>query len=82
MELKPQMFKKILPIPVTVITSVDREGRVNAAPYGCVMPILRPLDLITIASACKPPGTIRLGSMSWRRWAWNPCRPGRWSPHG
>jgi len=34
MELKPQMFKKILPIPVTVITSVDREGRGNAAPYG------------------------------------------------
>ena len=58
MELKPQMFKKILPIPVTVITSVDREGRVNAAPYGCVMPILRPLDLITIASAL-PRDTLR-----------------------
>jgi len=58
MELKPQMFKKILPIPVTVITTVDKEGRLNAAPYGCVMPILRPLDLIAIASAL-PRDTLR-----------------------
>lgn len=51
MELKPQMFKKILPMPVTVITTINSEGIVNAAPYSCIMPILRPLDLITIASA-------------------------------
>jgi flavin reductase (DIM6/NTAB) family NADH-FMN oxidoreductase RutF len=58
MELKPQMFKKLLPLPVTVITTVDSEGRVNAAPYGCVMPILRPLELIAIASAL-PRDTLR-----------------------
>jgi len=51
MELKPEMFKKMLPLPVTVITTVDASGVVNAAPYSCVMPILRPLDLIAIASA-------------------------------
>ena len=51
MELKPEMFKRLLPIPVTLITTVDRNGIPNAAPYGCVMPILRPLDLIAIASA-------------------------------
>lgn len=51
MELRPDQFKIMLPLPVTVITTVDAEGVNNAAPYGCVMPILRPLDLIAIASA-------------------------------
>ena len=51
MELRPDQFKLMLPLPVTVITTVDAEGIVNAAPYGCVMPVLRPLDLIAIASA-------------------------------
>jgi len=51
MELRPEDFKLILPLPVTVITTVDGNGVVNAAPYGCVMPILRPLDLVAIASA-------------------------------
>ncbi len=51
MELRPDQFKLMLPLPVTVITTLDVEGIVNAAPYGCVMPILRPLDLIAIASA-------------------------------
>jgi flavin reductase (DIM6/NTAB) family NADH-FMN oxidoreductase RutF len=45
------MFKRLLPMPVTVITTVDAAGKINAAPWSCVMPILRPLDLITIASA-------------------------------
>lgn len=51
MELKPEMFKKMLPLPVTVITTIDASGVANAAPYSCVMPILRPLDFIAIASA-------------------------------
>ncbi len=51
MELTTDMFKKMLPLPVTVITTVNGEGISNAAPYGCVMPILRPLSLIAIASA-------------------------------
>jgi flavin reductase (DIM6/NTAB) family NADH-FMN oxidoreductase RutF len=58
MELKPEMFKKLIPLPVTVITTVDKNGTANAAPYGCVMPILRPLDLIAIASAL-PRDTLR-----------------------
>lgn len=51
MELRPDQFKLMLPIPVTVITTVDKNGIANAAPYGCVMPILRPLDLVAVASA-------------------------------
>lgn len=51
MELRPDEFKLLLPLPVTVITTVDGHGIANAAPYGCVMPILRPLDLVAIASA-------------------------------
>ncbi|SFM92878.1 flavin reductase family protein [Thermodesulforhabdus norvegica] len=51
MELQPEMFKKILPLPVTVITTISSRGIANAAPYSCVIPILRPLDLIAIASA-------------------------------
>lgn len=51
MELRPEEFKLMLPLPVTVITTVDGHGVANAAPYGCVMPILRPLDLVAIASA-------------------------------
>jgi flavin reductase (DIM6/NTAB) family NADH-FMN oxidoreductase RutF len=51
MELEPKKFKKIFPLPVTLITTCDSEGRINAAPYSCVMPVLRPLDLIAFASA-------------------------------
>ena len=53
MELKPEMFKKLIPLPLTVLTTVDASGITNAAPYGCVMPVLRPLDLIAIASALR-----------------------------
>lgn len=58
MELRPDQFKLMLPLPVTVITTISPEGNSNAAPYGCVMPILRPLDLIAIASAL-PRHTLR-----------------------
>ena len=58
MELAPEMFKRFLPLPVTVITTVDGEGIPNGAPYSCVMPILRPLPLIAIASAL-PRDTLR-----------------------
>jgi len=51
MELPPDRFKRFLPLPMTLVTSVDARQVVNAAPYGCVMPILRPLDLIALASA-------------------------------
>ena len=58
MMLEPHDFKKLLPMPLTLITTIDADGRANAAPYGCVMPILRPLDLIAIASAL-PRDTLR-----------------------
>jgi len=37
-------------MPVVLISTVDKEGNRNIAPYANVMPILRPLDLIAIAS--------------------------------
>ncbi len=58
MELAPELFKQFLPLPVTVITTVDVENIPNAAPYSSVMPILRPLPLIAIASAL-PRDTLR-----------------------
>jgi flavin reductase (DIM6/NTAB) family NADH-FMN oxidoreductase RutF len=58
MELAPEHFKRFLPLPVTVITTIDKEGIPNAAPYSCVMPILRPHPLIAIASAL-PRDTLR-----------------------
>ncbi len=51
MELEPDKFKFFFPLPVTLITTVDAKGVHNGAPYGCVMPILRPLNLIAMASA-------------------------------
>lgn len=58
MELSPEMFKRFLPLPVTVITTVDANGVPNAAPYSCVMPVLGPLPLIALASAL-PRDTLR-----------------------
>lgn len=58
MELTPEQFKRFLPLPVTLITTVDAKGVRNAAPYSCVMPVLRPLNLIAIASAL-PRDTLR-----------------------
>jgi len=53
MDLKAEMFKKIMPLPVTLISTRNNEGVANAAPYSCVMPVLRPLDLIAFASFPK-----------------------------
>ena len=58
MELKPEMFKRFFPLPLTLITTLDKQGVANAAPYSCVMPVLRPLDLIALASAL-PRDTLR-----------------------
>ncbi len=58
MELPPELFKRFLPLPVTVITTMDAQGIPNAAPYSSVMPILRPLPLIALASAL-PRDTLR-----------------------
>ena len=58
MELPPDRFKRFLPLPVTIVTTVDDQKVANAAPYSCVMPILRPLELIALASAL-PRDTLR-----------------------
>lgn len=58
MELAPEMFKRFFPLPVTVITTVSGDNIPNAAPYSCVMPVLRPHPLIALASAL-PRDTLR-----------------------
>jgi len=40
-------------MPVVLISTISEGGIRNAAPWGCVMPILRPLDEILIASWLK-----------------------------
>ncbi|MCW7076200.1 MAG: flavin reductase family protein [Candidatus Syntrophoarchaeum sp.] len=50
MILDPSQRGRLLPLPVVLISTVDRSGVRNIAPYGNVMPILRPLDLIAFAS--------------------------------
>jgi flavin reductase (DIM6/NTAB) family NADH-FMN oxidoreductase RutF len=51
--LKPFMREGLMPLPVTFISTISRDGVRNIAPWSCVMPILRPLDLICAASAKK-----------------------------
>lgn len=58
MIFEPADFKHMLAWPTVLVSTMDKEGRANAAPYGCVMPILRPLDLVTIASA-HPRDTLK-----------------------
>lgn len=42
-----------MPLPVAFISSISADGGPNIAPYSCIMPVLRPLDLICLASAFK-----------------------------
>ncbi len=46
-------FKResLIPLPVSFISTVSEDGVRNIAPYSCIMPILRPFDLICVASA-------------------------------
>ena len=53
MIFKPFMRESFFPLPVTFISSISRDGIRNIAPYSCIMPVLRPLDLICLASARK-----------------------------
>ncbi|RZN41107.1 MAG: flavin reductase family protein [Methanosarcinales archaeon] len=50
MILSPNKREHFLPMPVVLVSTADNEGNRNIAPYANVMPILRPLDLIAIAS--------------------------------
>jgi flavin reductase (DIM6/NTAB) family NADH-FMN oxidoreductase RutF len=42
-----------MPLPVAFISSISKHEVRNIAPYSCIMPVLRPLDLISVASAAK-----------------------------
>jgi flavin reductase (DIM6/NTAB) family NADH-FMN oxidoreductase RutF len=51
MELKPFKRSTLMSLPVAFISTISKDGIRNIAPYGCVMPVLRPLDLVCVASA-------------------------------
>ena len=53
MEFKPFMREGFMPLPVAFISTLGKDGVRNIAPYSCIMPVLRPLDLICLASAQK-----------------------------
>jgi flavin reductase (DIM6/NTAB) family NADH-FMN oxidoreductase RutF len=53
MIFKPFLRESFMPLPVAFISTVSRDGIRNIAPYSCIMPVLRPLDLICLASAWK-----------------------------
>jgi len=50
---KPFMREGFMPLPVTFISTISRNGVRNIAPWSCIMPVLRPLDLVLAASAKK-----------------------------
>ena len=53
MIFKPFMREGFFPLPVTFISTISANGIRNIAPYSCIMPVLRPLDLICLASALR-----------------------------
>jgi flavin reductase (DIM6/NTAB) family NADH-FMN oxidoreductase RutF len=53
MLFKPFMREGFIPLPVIFISTISPDGVRNIAPYSCIMPVLRPLDLICVASAKK-----------------------------
>lgn len=53
MILEPFLRGRLMPLPVTFISTISKQGIRNIAPWSCVMPVLRPLDLICAASAKK-----------------------------
>jgi len=53
MIVKPFKREAYIPLPVAFISTLSVDGVRNIAPYSCIMPVLRPLDLICLASALK-----------------------------
>lgn len=53
MILKPFKRESLMPLPVTFVSTISRSGVRNIAPYSCVMPVLRPLDLVCVATGKK-----------------------------
>lgn len=50
MQLPPHKRENVLPLPVVLISTISKSGIRNAAPWGNITPILRPLDEIVLAS--------------------------------
>jgi flavin reductase (DIM6/NTAB) family NADH-FMN oxidoreductase RutF len=50
MDLQPHRREGVLPLPVVLISTISPEGILNAAPWGNITPVLRPLDEIVLAS--------------------------------
>ncbi|WAI01997.1 flavin reductase family protein [Methanogenium organophilum] len=50
MQLTPYKRENVLPLPVVLISTLSTTGIRNAAPWGNITPILRPLDQIILAS--------------------------------
>ena len=53
MILKPQKREHIMPLPVVLISTMDKNGIPNIAPWSNITPLLRPFDEIILASAIK-----------------------------
>jgi flavin reductase (DIM6/NTAB) family NADH-FMN oxidoreductase RutF len=53
MIVKPFKREAYMPLPVAFISTLSADGVRNIAPYSCIMPVLRPLDLVCLASALK-----------------------------
>lgn len=51
MQLKNFKRENMIPLPVTLISTASKDGIRNIAPYSCVVTILRPTNLVCIASA-------------------------------
>lgn len=53
MLFEPFLRSAVMPLPVAFISTLSHSGIRNIAPYSSIMPVLRPLDLICLASAKK-----------------------------
>jgi len=51
MQFSPFLREGFIPLPVAMISTISADGVRNIAPYSCLMPVLRPLDLVALASA-------------------------------
>ncbi|MFO7839594.1 MAG: flavin reductase family protein [Desulfosalsimonadaceae bacterium] len=53
MLFEPFLRSGVMTLPLAFISTLSRSGIRNIAPYSSIMPVLRPLDLICLASAKK-----------------------------
>ncbi len=53
MLFKPFMRENFIPLPIVFVSTISKDGIRNIAPYSCIMPVLRPLTYVCLASAPK-----------------------------